>query len=148
LKNTQISNFIKFHPVGAEVPCGQRTDRHDKANSRLLQCLKMFVIQKNFNASFIDIKLIRHNTEILYCHRVCNSWFRHSISSMYASYLSQYQIFIFISYCHKQKAKYIFFMQPFFCSLQNESSTIVTYYQNIYCPPLNENSVAPHSWNS
>ena len=25
-KNTQISNFIEFHPVGAEVPYGKRTD--------------------------------------------------------------------------------------------------------------------------
>jgi len=34
LKNTQISNFMKIRPVGAYM---FRTDRHDKANSRLSQ---------------------------------------------------------------------------------------------------------------
>jgi hypothetical protein len=31
-KNTQISNLIKFRPVGAEFHAGGRTDRHDEAN--------------------------------------------------------------------------------------------------------------------
>jgi hypothetical protein len=32
-KNTQISNFMKIRPVGAEFSCG-RTDRRDEANNR------------------------------------------------------------------------------------------------------------------
>jgi len=34
-KNTQISNFIKLHPVGAKLfHADGQTDGHDKANSR------------------------------------------------------------------------------------------------------------------
>jgi len=41
-KNTQISNFIKIRPVGAELfhadgRLDGQTDRHDEANSRFLQ---------------------------------------------------------------------------------------------------------------
>jgi len=40
-KNTQLSNFIKFHHSGSRiVPCGQ-TDRHDEANSRFSQVFRM-----------------------------------------------------------------------------------------------------------
>ena len=35
LKNTQISNFVKIYPVGAELFCaGERTDWYEEANSR------------------------------------------------------------------------------------------------------------------
>ena len=36
-KNLQISNFIKLRPVGAELSCSMRTDRHDEADSRFSQ---------------------------------------------------------------------------------------------------------------
>jgi hypothetical protein len=37
-KNTQISNFIKLRPVGAELfPADRHTDGHDEANSRFSQ---------------------------------------------------------------------------------------------------------------
>jgi hypothetical protein len=35
--NTQISNFIKIRPVGAELRTDGRTDRHDKANIHFSQ---------------------------------------------------------------------------------------------------------------
>jgi len=36
--NTQISNFMKIRPVGAELFYADgRTDRHDEANSRFSQ---------------------------------------------------------------------------------------------------------------
>jgi len=37
-KNNQISNFMKVHPVGAEVfLADRRKDRYDEVNSRLSQ---------------------------------------------------------------------------------------------------------------
>jgi hypothetical protein len=36
-KTTQISNFMKIRPVGAEFRAGGQTDRHDEANSRFSQ---------------------------------------------------------------------------------------------------------------
>jgi len=36
-KNTQMSNFMKIHPVWAELLVDRRTDRHDEANSPILQ---------------------------------------------------------------------------------------------------------------
>jgi len=37
-KNTQISNFIKFLPLGAELfHAGGRTDRHDETSSHFLR---------------------------------------------------------------------------------------------------------------
>jgi len=37
-KNNQISNFMKIHPVAAELfHADRQTDRHDEANSRFLQ---------------------------------------------------------------------------------------------------------------
>ena len=34
-KNSQMSDFMKIHPVGAKLFCmnGRQTDRHDEANS-------------------------------------------------------------------------------------------------------------------
>jgi len=41
LKNNQISNLKKIHPVGAELfHVDGRTDRYDKANSHFLQFCK------------------------------------------------------------------------------------------------------------
>ena len=38
LKNTQILNFMKIRPVGAEMfHADRRTDKHDEANSRFSQ---------------------------------------------------------------------------------------------------------------
>ena len=34
---TQISNFMKFRPLGAEVNADGKTDRHDEAKSSFLQ---------------------------------------------------------------------------------------------------------------
>jgi hypothetical protein len=40
-KNIKISNFIKIRPVGAELfYTDRRTDRYDKANSRVSQFRK------------------------------------------------------------------------------------------------------------
>jgi hypothetical protein len=36
-KTTQISNFMKIRPVGAELFHAEKTDRHDEANSLFLQ---------------------------------------------------------------------------------------------------------------
>jgi len=37
-KNTQISNVIKIHPVGAELfHANKQKDRHDEANSHFSQ---------------------------------------------------------------------------------------------------------------
>jgi len=37
-ENIQISDFMKIHPVGAEMSCADRqTGRHDEANSRFSQ---------------------------------------------------------------------------------------------------------------
>jgi len=41
MKNTQISNFMKPRPVGAEVfHADRRTDRHDEDNIRFSQFFK------------------------------------------------------------------------------------------------------------
>jgi hypothetical protein len=41
LKHTQISNFMKIHPMGAELfHVDRRMDRHDKTNSHLSQFCK------------------------------------------------------------------------------------------------------------
>jgi len=57
-KNTQISNFIEFHPVGAEVPRGQRAGRQTDMTKLTVAFANM---SKNVHHSReLQHKLYRH----------------------------------------------------------------------------------------